>query len=145
MLATCVVATAALLALAYVGTLSGWFAVPLAVGLLLLLAITYNARRPASIRLAFAQAAHRLLDERANEHLLSVRTVTLEADGLRQKMPASESFMRWEAFERIDHDDDHLFLYDSSFTAVVVPRQAFATRGQFLGFLELAKRLQASS
>ncbi len=132
----------AMLVLAYHNVLAPWVAVPGAMFLVALIAVVYHARRPSSILLAYAQAAHRLLDEAPNAHFLSDRTVTLETAGVRQKMPASESFIAWEAFQRIDHDDDCLYLFDSSFTAVIVPRAAFATRGQFLGFVELARRLR---
>ena len=71
--------------------------------------------------------------------------MTLEADGIRQTLPYSDSFTRWEAYERVDYNDDYLFLYESSFTAVVVPRVAFATRSQYLGFVQLAERLRKAN
>lgn len=122
-----------------------WALLPATIFLMVLAFLAFQSRRPSAIQLAYAQTANRLLDESPNTHLLSERTVTLEADGIRQTLPYSDSFTRWEAYERVDYNDDYLFLYESSFTAVVVPRTAFATREQYLGFVHLAERLRTAS
>lgn len=67
--------------------------------------------------------------------------MTLEAGGVRQQLKHGESFLRWEGYERIEHTDHYAFFYESSMTAVVVPRSAFGSQSQFLGFVRLAQRL----
>ncbi len=140
-----VAATVALILLAQREVLSAWIAGPVALLFLVRVALIFNARRRATIRDAFAHAAHRLLDESPNRHMLSDRKLTLETEGVRQQLDASDSIIRWRAFERIEHDDDYLFLYESSFTAVVIPRTAFATRGRYLAFVALAEQLWQAS
>ena len=138
-------AAVVLLALAYEEVLGGWIAGVVAAAFLARVVLLFNARRRTALLQAFGQAANRLLDESPNENMLSERTVTFEVDGVRQQLDASESFLRWAAFERIEHDDDYLFLYESSISAIVVPRTAFATRGRFLAFGALARRLWVAS
>lgn len=140
-----IAAAVVLLLLAQREILSAWIAWPVALLLLVRVALIFNARRPATIRQAFAHAAHRLLDETPNQHMLSERKLTLETDGVRQQLDASDSIIRWKAFERIEHDDEYLYLYESSFTAVVIPRTAFPTRGRYLAFVALAERLWRAS
>lgn len=131
----------ACMVLAYHGELPLYVAVPAAIVLLMVAATGLNYRRRSVVEQSCRQAAHRLLDESPNDQFLSERVVTFDATGVRQVLRASESFTRWEAFERLDHNDDYLFVYDSSLTAVVVPRAAFATRGQYLGFVDMTHRL----
>lgn len=120
----------------------GWGAIcVMAVVVLFALHVAWRLRTPASVRVVMRQLAHSYLEETPNEHFLSQRTVTLEAEGVREEMPLSHSFTRWSAYERFAQDEEGIYLYDSALSGTIVPREAFATRRQFLGFAALAERL----
>lgn len=100
-----------------------------------------NSLRRSTIDESFLGEARRLVDEAGNGNMKGERTMTLEAGGVRQQLKHGESFLRWEGYERIEHTDHYAFFYESSMTAVVVPRSAFGSQSQFLGFVRLAQRL----
>lgn len=120
----------------------GWGAIcVMAVVVLFAFHVAWRLRTPASVRVVMRQLAHGYLEETPNEHFLSQRTITLEADGVREEMAQSSSFTRWSAYERFAQDEEGLYLYDSAISGTIVPREAFATRRQFLAFVALAYRL----
>lgn len=97
--------------------------------------------RRTTIDESLLREARRMMDESPNEQFKDKRTLIIEQRGVRQHLTHGETFLRWAGYVRIEHTDQHAFFYESSLTAAIVPRAAFASQSQFLGFVRLAQRL----
>lgn len=107
-------------------------------GALILLAwwATYPKRVEAISRASTA----RLYRDGANVGMLGPHTVELGDEWLSELTPDREVKTRWRAVEKAALTNEHLFLYVSGFSAVIVPLRAFATDAERTAFLERAER-----
>lgn len=122
--------------------LLGWIGLTAwVVGVLAVVNIARRILSPQAVYETMVQAANGYLQEMPNVQLLSPRTVTLEATGVRVQTPHSQSFTLWAAYERFAKHDEAFYLYDSGLSGVVVPRTAFSTRARYRAFAALADRL----
>jgi hypothetical protein len=87
----------------------------------------------------------KMYQEGKNTALYEQHSVALDADGVRQKSPSAESFIRWSSIEKVALTDTHLFLYGSAVSAFAIPRRAFADDVQWNEFASLAQRYHADS
>jgi len=80
-----------------------------------------------------------------NRALLSPHTLELLEDGLLQRSEWTETKLRWPAVERLESTPDHTFVYTTSVSAIIIPRQN-VRRGDYGAFVaELRARLAAAS
>lgn len=80
-----------------------------------------------------------------NLALFGPRRVTLTPQFLVSSSPYTQSVARWMAVEGIDPQPTALYLYLSSNTAFIVPRQAFASDGDFQTFVHTAQEFHSRS
>lgn len=81
------------------------------------------------------------IKESPNRNYKALQTTTIDESGLRIEKEWEQSIMAWPAIERVEQIEDYLFLYVASFSAEIIPRSAFATHEEFLGFANLARQL----
>lgn len=74
-----------------------------------------------------------------NLALVGIRRITITPQFLIFASPLCQSAHRWQGLEKIRCDDQAIYIYSSSFTAYVIPRQAFATAEQRRSFAQLAQ------
>jgi YcxB-like protein len=75
-----------------------------------------------------------------SRRLICTRTIHLGDQGLRQTTEDSETFYRWDAFDRLAVADSHLFLFTSSISAFIFPRRVFRTEQDFIAFVGVAQQ-----
>jgi hypothetical protein len=66
--------------------------------------------------------------------------VTIGPDGVKWAHPRRTVFWRWTAFWKIGVTNSHLFFFESSDTALIVPRRAFSDDGGYERFVVLVRR-----
>jgi hypothetical protein len=72
-------------------------------------------------------------------HLRPTRVVLSDA-GVTTERQHERSFVAWAGIEKVTATDDHLYLFDAPFSAVIVPRRAFADEWRFRDFADFASR-----
>lgn len=85
-----------------------------------------------------------LYAEGHNRGLLGPHTVALEPDWLVERSTDREIRTRWPAVESVHRSAEHLFLYVSGFSAVIVPLRAFESPERALEFELNALKLKAN-
>lgn len=73
---------------------------------------------------------------------LAPRTLTLSREGVGDATHFGRSFYEWHAVEAIDEAPRFAALMLSGIRGFVVPRRVFATEGDYVRFIETAKRLK---
>ncbi len=94
---------------------------------------------PRRIEAISRQATKRLYADGKNLGMLGPHVVTFDDEWLCELTPDREVRTRWRAVEKATLTDDHLFLYVSGFSAVIVPLRAFGTAEERTGFLKEAQ------
>lgn len=69
------------------------------------------------------------------------RTLIISEDGITSETSLRSTFIRWQGLEDLTCLDSHLFFFEDSATAHVVPRHAFAQEEDWHQFVELAQCL----
>jgi len=113
--------------------------VPLALFIVLALLIgVFLFRRP----LLWAATRRNLSKDRT---LFRTTRVTLSPEAVEWSRGPSESRTLWEGIEKVGVTETHLFLYISSFQALVVPGRAFASEVEFDDFIDAARHYRRSA
>ena len=94
---------------------------------------------PRRVEAMARRSTQKLYAEGRNAGMLGPTTVTIEAEWLSEASSEREVRTRWRAVERMDQTPQYLFLYVTGFSAVIVPRRAFANPGEQDAFIELAR------
>lgn len=95
---------------------------------------------PRRIEAMARQSTKRLYGDGRNEGMLGPHTVRFDDEWLCELTADREVKTRWRAVEQVALTAEHLFLYVSGFSAVIVPLRAFASEEEKRAFLEQASR-----
>ncbi|MHB8879314.1 MAG: YcxB family protein, partial [Myxococcaceae bacterium] len=89
----------------------------------------------------------RMYQEGENAGVLGPPRLTLDGEWVTERTEVREVRTHWRAVERVVEDQAHLYLYVTSFSAVIVPRRAFGSEEEAKAFARLAeeRRLAAHS
>ncbi len=79
--------------------------------------------------------------EGKNLGLLGPHRVTIDAEWLIEATAERETRTKWRAVERVDETPTHWFVYESSFSAVVVPKRVFGSVEESAEFAATCRRL----
>jgi hypothetical protein len=66
--------------------------------------------------------------------------LAISPEGITQTSALERTFKRWDIILWIDTTEEHLFLYDSPYCCMIVPRRAFRDDRHFDEFVDLARR-----
>ncbi len=91
---------------------------------------------PRRIEALSRQATSRLYSEGKSAGLLGAHTVFFDDDWLSELTSDREARTRWRAIEKSALTADHLFIYVSGFSAVIIPLRAFPSAEERAAFLE---------
>jgi len=69
------------------------------------------------------------------------RRISIDANGLHQKTDTSDVTFRWHGIEAIEHSDDMVLFWIHKFSAIGLPRRAFATPDDASSFEDEARNL----
>jgi hypothetical protein len=81
-----------------------------------------------------------MLREGRNENLFSLHRVWISPTGIRRISRFADTTYQWPAIEKIGVGPGGAYIYDSTASAIVVPRSAFASDGEFQHFVETAEQ-----
>ena len=95
---------------------------------------------PRRIEAISRQSTQRLYADGKNAGMLGPHVVSFDDAWLSEVTPDREVRTRWRAVEKAALTKEHLFLYVSGFSAVIVPLGAFATNDERSAFIEEAQR-----
>lgn len=95
-------------------------------------------------RLALRHTA-RMYAEGRNAGLLGPHRLELEPEWLVERSPLREVRTHWRAVEKVVLEREHIFIYVSGFTAVIVPVRAFASEAQRHALLAAIEERQAAA
>lgn len=82
----------------------------------------------------------RMYGEGANKGVLGQHEIEIDASGLWERSEVSETRHAWRGIERIEESDDYAFIYVTSMSAHVIPKQS-VTQGDPETFLLHARKL----
>jgi YcxB-like protein len=95
---------------------------------------------PSAYRRSVCSIVRSMIREGSNRGFLAPRTVTITSDRLKESSDFKDTSLAWRAVERVAHTSDHIFIYISAMSAIIVPRRAFASSSEFDDFLAAATR-----
>ncbi len=90
-------------------------------------------------------SARKLIGEGKNKGILGDHTMTLSKDGLVETCDVGESRSTWNGVERVEADDEYVYLYIGSCQAHVIPRRAFASEADATEFIKVARLFHTGS
>jgi hypothetical protein len=82
-----------------------------------------------------------MLGDGPNPYVLGERQLTIDTDGMLLEWHLERCWTSWQAVEQVVIEEHYLFLVLSTLSALVVPRTAFTSQQEFLGFAHLARQL----
>ena len=68
-----------------------------------------------------------MLKEADNKSILGKRVLEISDKGIIYKNIAGEGSYNWQSIIRIEENDQYIFLYQSSTSAIILPKRAFAS------------------
>lgn len=80
----------------------------------------------------------RMAGEGKNRGLFSRRRITISKEGITDVGEFAQSSTAWWSVERVLRNKDHVFVYTSTFVAIIVPRRAFTAPAEFEDFARTA-------
>ncbi len=82
----------------------------------------------------------KMLSEGKNENIFGPVSLILEETGVREVTRAGESKANWSSIERVEENQDYIFMYTSAVAAAIVPLRAFTNIEEKNEFLMTLKR-----
>jgi len=76
---------------------------------------------------------------------LAERHIVCDTLGIKTHTDFGDDTLKWQAIQRMEETNDRLFLFLAQFSAVVVPRRAFASAQEFQEFVGFVRQLYASN
>lgn len=89
--------------------------------------------------------ARKMIAEGKNKGILGDHTMTLSKDGLIETCDVGESRSTWGGVERIEEDDEYVYLYIGAYQAHVIPRRAFTSGADATEFIKVARAYHTGS
>ena len=115
-----------------------WWQIIVATKWIFALPLLFIAYYPWATRRRMASLLHKMLREGSNQSLMGPQTVTIDDKGITSQSASSTNSVAWVGVNRIARSADCGYIYTSSVSAVVVPRRAFQSDGDFMAFLDAA-------
>lgn len=100
---------------------------------------------PRRIEAISRQSTKRLYADGKNVGMLGPHVVAFDDTWLSELTADREVRTKWRAVEKVVLTAEHLFLYVSGFSAVIVPLRAFGTAAEQTAFVEAAQRRATAS
>ncbi len=82
----------------------------------------------------------KLMSDGANRSYFSRKRLTIKKEGLRSESAVGDGFLKWEGIEGVVRTAEHLFVYETSASATIIPRRAFSNAAEFEEFATAAER-----
>lgn len=86
-----------------------------------------------------SHSAKRLFTEGKNKGVLGNHIFAIDADGILEISDVGETRTVWSGVERIEENDEYMFLYVGSFHAHIIPKRAFMSENEASRFFQLAQ------
>ncbi|HSE31888.1 MAG TPA: YcxB family protein [Pyrinomonadaceae bacterium] len=100
---------------------------------------------PLYYRWAIRRNALKTYSAAKSKSVLGEYTVIIESAGLTEKGSVSESKVAWSGVEKIENDNQYIYIFTSPLQAHVIPKRAFRNNEESQTFLETAKRFFSQS
>jgi hypothetical protein len=100
---------------------------------------------PFYYRWAIKRNAKKIYAAAKSQGILGEHTLTLAAEGFTTACSANESKINWSGVERIDSDEQYIYIYTSPLQAHVIPKRAFSSDEEAMTFLQTAERFRANA
>lgn len=97
-------------------------------------------RLPRTIRKNLRRQAKTLLNEGNNCGVFGKHRVTIQDEGLFSESDTGYQLFRWRAVDRLERNDDYLFVFLPAMQAQPIPARVFGTAGDFHAFGDLIQR-----
>jgi hypothetical protein len=104
--------------------------------------LTWFVTYPRTHQRTLDRTARQLLDEGRNAALRCEQFLSIDKHGVASSSSVGESRVSWEAVERVEETERHIFLYVTSTSAHVIPKWAFETRQGAEDFAAAARSYQ---
>jgi hypothetical protein len=92
-----------------------------------------------------AQAVKRVLSRGQNRDLFSPQRLTLSREEIQTSSPYQNTRWAWGAVEKVVKTDQHVFMFLSAMSALIVPRRAFRADADFELFFKTARDHQRTA
>jgi hypothetical protein len=130
--------------LIFAGTWPEWSVVDRLIFTILLL-LLFVFGYPQYYRWAIRRNAAKAYSGTRSKGVLGKHTVVIEPGGVTEKASVSESKSTWSGVEKIEDDNQYIYIFTSPLQAHVIPKRAFGSREESQTFLQTAKAFFAQS
>ncbi|MEN9572552.1 MAG: hypothetical protein RL514_407 [Verrucomicrobiota bacterium] len=100
--------------------------------------IFYLLYAPFAFRRAIQRAVNGMLEEGKRSGLLGRHRITLTPESVVEATEFSQASTSWRAVEGVVEFGNHVFIYNTAMSAIVVPRRGFAAQSEFNKFVSTA-------
>jgi hypothetical protein len=100
---------------------------------------------PFYYRWAIKRNAKKIYAASKSKGILGEHQLTVEPNGIATWSPANESKIAWYGVERIESDDQYIYIYTSPLQAHVIPKRAFSSVEEAKSFLEAAQTYRSAA
>jgi len=84
-------------------------------------------------------SVRKLASEGKNKGILGSHTIIISEEGLQEITEVSESRSIWSGIERIEENEEYIFVYIGAYQAHVIPKRDFASKEDAKEFAEQAR------
>lgn len=86
-----------------------------------------------------------MLKEGKNRDMYAKQHLTVTPEAIHSSNEFGQSTTYWRAVERLVEDEDHIYIYLSTYIALIIPRRAFREEGEFERFSQAAQGYYAGA
>ena len=108
-------------------------------------ALFFSLGYPAYYRWLVKRNTRKVYTEGQNKGSIGNHIIAIDAEGVTEISDVGESHVAWSGIEKIEENENYLFLYVGSLQAHIIPKQAFLNEGEAAEFLKLAQDYQSGS
>ena len=111
----------------------------------LVVAVAYHLFYVRCVSGSLKKGIGRVHAEGKNRGVVGSHSIEISREGLREKTEVNHTMHAWRGVERIETDDEYIFIYTQAMMAHVIPRRSFPDKAAAEEFVHEARALHAGA
>jgi hypothetical protein len=94
---------------------------------------------PKRIEKKFKKQVNKIIEEGTNKDIFAESTIIIDEEKIVKSSEYTDNTIKWDAIEKIDICDKHIFIYNSSISAIIIPLSIFNSQDEQNEFINKTK------
>ncbi|MBI1838145.1 MAG: YcxB family protein [Flavobacteriia bacterium] len=77
---------------------------------------------PKRLTVRTLKKVRKILEDPANSNVLGTHTIVFDNEGINLTKPTMQNFINWEGIIKVEQTDAYIFIYNTTVTAIILPK-----------------------